>query len=434
MNFCPEEHRDPRAGTLEMTKVATRGDAARRARGRCRASGNSPSPCSSASPPPALLVASNAAVSARIASRRARGLVHVHRQRDEDEGDAVAHQVLARRGGTPARSPSAARAPRDAAARSRAAHRRRPRADALSETPRTSLTASRSAIGSECPTSVRRGPIGSLRNDDGAGRAMSSPTAIAARRASRRGGRASPSPRAARRARATGRCRCRRACRPRAARRPGPPPLLRCPPARAARAPPGRGRAAAARPPACDRRRPARGGSSSGARRSRPRGEGARWISHSGCMRSSRARAPRQRARRSGSARAARSSATTWRGCRSAGVDPHGAREPPGREGEALAEAGGRVRRGATCACTRSSVIAGRAGSGRKRPRHATCMCALPVSACRKEASSGVRRSAMTAHGGAGGREGTWPGGRRSGAPVSPCWQAGRGCARAGTP
>ena len=50
-----------------------RGEAAKRARGACRGNGSSPSPCSSASPPPARPVPLNAAVSARIARRRASG-------------------------------------------------------------------------------------------------------------------------------------------------------------------------------------------------------------------------------------------------------------------------------------------------------------------------------------------------------------------------
>ena len=306
-------------------------------------------------------------------------------------------------------------------------------ATSLSETPRACLTASRSATGSEWPTSVRRGPIGSLRNEDGAGRATSSPTAIAARRSvpprpRGRAGRARGAPERAQRLGAGVDERVDRE--PRGAR--APRRSSGCPAARAARAPPGRGRAAAARRRARTCRRPARGGSSSAARRSRPRGAARGGSPTAGACGRAGARAPRRRARRSAPPTAApRRARRTCRRMSKCSASTHtGCAKPPGGKARRWRKRGVESSREATCACTRASVIAGRAGSGRKRPRQATCMCALAVSVWRKEASSGVRRSAMTAHGGAAGRGATWPGGRRSGAPVSPCGRAGRGCAR----
>ena len=136
--------------------------------------------------------------------------------------------------------------------------------------------------------------------------------------------------------------------------RPAPPPRAaprRAPgqraadPARAARAPPDRGRAAAARRRARTCRRPARDGSSSAARRCRPRAAARGGSPTAAACGRAGATARCRRARRS----APPSSGPLGErehvppDVEALGVDPHRVREPPGREGEALAEARGRV-------------------------------------------------------------------------------------------
>ena len=71
-----------------------RGEAAKRATGACSGSGSRPSPCSSASPPPARPLPLNAAVCRADRVEPRERVAEVHRQRDEDERDAVAHRRL----------------------------------------------------------------------------------------------------------------------------------------------------------------------------------------------------------------------------------------------------------------------------------------------------------------------------------------------------
>ena len=270
-------------------------------------------------------------------------------------------------------------------------------ATSLSEPPHARLTSSSRCTSTVWPTSVRRGPIAGFRNEDGAERATSSPTASAARRSvpPSRGGELAA----------------------RAAR----------PSARSGSAPDSTSASTASRvgPGARSTAHASAGGAGSGAFGSRSSSSratasadlpstiawwifitrptlpsssrGARWISHSGWERSSGVESAAS-ARASNSPRASSSSsverATTCRRRSNPSASTHtGAANPPGGNASRIRNRGAPPSRDATCARTRASVIGGRDGSGRKRPFHATCMCALAVSVWRKEASSGVRRS-----------------------------------------
>ena len=283
-------------------------------------------------------------------------------------------------------------------------------ATSLSDPPQACLTSSSFETATVWPTSVRRGPIAGLRNDEGAERATSSPTASAARRSvpPSRGG--EPAARAAR------------------------------PSARSGSAPDSTSASTASRvgPGARSPAHASAGGAGSGAFGSRSSSSsatasadlpstiawwifitrptlpsssrGARWISHSGCERSSGEESTAS-ARASKSARASTSSSAespiTWRRRSNPSASTHtGAANPPGGKASRMRKRGALPSLDATCARTRASVMAGRAGSGEKRPFHATCICARAVSVWRKEASSGVRRS--------GTREGCGPAARQT--------------------
>ncbi len=180
---------------------------------------------------------------------------------------------------------------------------------------------------------------------------------------------------------------------------PGPAPGRRPTPRRAARARahPDRGRAAAARRPARTCRRPSRGGSSSRDPRCRPRVAVRGGSPTAGASGPAARRAPRRPARRTPRARAARHPPRAPPRAAAGRIPLHrptpAPRTRPAGNASRIAEPRRAPSRDATCARTRASVIGGRDGSGRKRPFHATCMCALAVSVWRKEASSGVRRS-----------------------------------------
>ena len=254
-------------------------------------------------------------------------------------------------------------------------------ATSFNEPPHARLTSSSRSTSTVCPTSVRRGPIAGLRNDDGADRATSSPTDSAARRSvpPSRGG--EPAARAARPSARSGSAPDSTSASTASRVAPG------------ARSPGGRGPIPG-------------GGAGSGASGSRSSSSsataradfpstiawwifitrptlpsssrGARWISHSGCERSS-GRESAASARASNSERASTSSsppsATTWRRRSNPSASTHtGPANPPAGYASRMRKRGAPPSRDATCAITRASVIGGRPGPGRKRPFHATCM------------------------------------------------------------